>query len=293
MSKVVLFVMTRKGYESLAHFIRTFGSSNINFVVGAEDAGNQEDCYREIKDLCKQHQVAFYSRQEKFTVDTEYVIAISWRWMITLGDSKLIVMHDSLLPRYRGFAPLVNCLVNGEQKIGVTALYASEEYDRGDIIASDHLEISYPLKIKDAIEMITSCYKNLIEHIGKKIISGELMEAKKQREEDATYSLWLDESDYDIDWNKDAETLKRFIDAVGFPYNGAATYMDGKKLRIADAEVLPDLVIENRKPGKIIFMEQGKPVVVCGKGLIRIKSLIDDATTQEMLPLKRFRIRFT
>jgi len=64
-------------------------------------------------------------------------------------------------------------------------------------------------------------------------------------------------------------------------------------MRVNDAEVLPDLLIENRKPGKIIFIQNGKPVVVCGMGLLKIISLTDDNTTQEMLPLKRFRIRFT
>jgi methionyl-tRNA formyltransferase len=201
-------------------------------------------------------------------------------------------MHDSLLPKYRGFAPLVNCLVNGEKKVGVTALFASEEYDRGDIIAQRSITITYPVKINDAINLIAECYKGLVEEVGKKITEGQTIEAIKQNEADASYSLWLDDNDYDIDWNKDAYDLKRFIDAVGFPYSGAATYIDDKKFRIVEAEALPDLAVENRKPGKIIFIENEKPIVVCGKGLLKIISLVEDGTTQEMLPLKRFRIRF-
>lgn len=286
-------MMSRKGYESLDHFISSFGTSGISFVVGSEDSSIQMDYYNEIKELCIKQGIVFFNRKDAFNIDTDYIIAVSWRWLIKQENSRLIVMHDSLLPKYRGFAPLVNCLVNGEKQIGVTALFASDEYDQGDIIAQQSLQVSYPVKINEAIELITGCYKKLIEEVGRKIISGVEIDAKKQIEEDASYSLWLDESDYDIDWSNDAVNIQRFIDSVGFPYNGASTYIDGRKVRILDAEALPDLVIENRKPGKIIFIQEGLPVVVCGNGLLKIKNLVDGVSAQEMLPLKRFRIRFT
>lgn len=293
MKKLTLFLMSQKGFEALEHFIALFGAGPISFVVGSTDPNIQKDYYKEIRELCKKHSIQFIDRKEKFSIDTAYTIAISWRWLIPLGQSKLIVMHDSLLPKYRGFAPLVNCLVNGEKKIGVTALFASEEYDKGDIIAQQSANITYPVKISEAIDIAAGCYKKLIEKVGKKIISGKSLQAKKQSESEASYSLWLNEDDYDINWNKPAKDIKRFIDAVGFPYNGAATYMDGKKLRVLDAEVIPDLAIENRKAGKVIFMQQDKPVIVCGKGLLKILSLTEDGSTQEILPLKRFRVRFT
>jgi methionyl-tRNA formyltransferase len=292
MKKVVFFLMSRKGYESLSHFLQQFGGSNISFVVGAEDANVKQDYYDEIKQLCEINKIIFFDRKAEFKIDTKYIIAISWRWIIKQDEAKLIVMHDSLLPKYRGFAPLVNCLVNGEKKIGVTALFASDEYDKGDIIAQKQAAISYPIKINEAINIVSECYKDLIEEVGKNIISGQPINATKQNEADASYSLWLDDEDYTINWNKDAVEIKRFIDAVGFPYSGASSYIENKKVRVIDAEVIADLMIENRKPGKIIFIENEKPVIVCGSGLLKILSLEDDSTAQEMLPLKRFRIRF-
>jgi len=293
MKKLTFFLMGQKGHESLSHFLQLFGNENISFVVGAEDPNVKQDYYKELKELCTTNNISFFDRKEKVSIDTNYIIAISWRWLIKQGEAKLIVMHDSLLPKYRGFAPLVNCLVNGEKEIGVTALFASDEYDRGDIIAQRSTAITYPVKINEAISIISVCYKGLIEEVGKKIISGQTIEAARQNEADASYSLWLDDNDYDIDWNKNANDIKRFIDAVGFPYSGAATHIDGKKVRLVEAEALPDVVIENRKPGKIIFIEKEKPVVVCGSGLLKIISLVEDGSTQEMLPLKRFRIRFS
>jgi methionyl-tRNA formyltransferase len=54
---------------------------------------------------------------------SDFNIAISWRWMLKV--SNLIVIHDSLLPKYRGFSPLVNMLINGEDTLGVTVLFAT------------------------------------------------------------------------------------------------------------------------------------------------------------------------
>ena len=293
MRKIVFFLMSQKGYESLQHFIDVFGRSPISFVVGARDEHIQKDYYDEIKQVCVKNEIVFFDRKDAFTVDTDYMIAISWRWLISQDRARLIVMHDSLLPRYRGFAPLVNCLVNGEPEIGVTALFASDEYDRGDIIAQRSIPVTYPIKISEAIHRVSFCYKWLIEEVGKNITSGQVIRAEKQDETQASYSLWLDDNDYMINWNRDAAFIKRFIDAVGFPYSGASALMGDKKVRVLEAMVLDDLKVENRSPGKIIFVQDGKPVVVCGKGLLKIISMTDDTSTQEILPLKRFRVKFT
>jgi methionyl-tRNA formyltransferase len=113
-----------------------------------------------------------------------------------------------------------------------------------------------------------------------------------QDESKATYSLWRDEADYRIDWTKQATMIRRFIDAVGFPFKGASCVVDGKVLRIAEAEEIADVIIENRDAGKVIFIQDGKPVVVCGQGLLKIHGLYDELGNS-MLPFARFRSRFT
>ena len=53
-----------------------------------------------------------------------------------------------------------------------------------------------------------------------------------------------------------------------------------------------DVKIENRTPGKVIFLIDAKPIVVCGKGLIKINEMVDDQTRQSLLPMSKFRSRF-
>ena len=292
MKKFGFFLMTQKGYEVLQAFTENVGARYIDCVVGARDTNILEDYYEKISKFCKDRQIKFYNRKENYVLNSNYSFAISWRWLLNKPESKLIILHDSLLPKYRGFAPLVNALINGEQKIGVTALFANEYFDRGDIIAQKGIEISYPIKINDAIKTISGCYKDLVIEISQKIICGKEISSYKQDEKLATYSLWLDEKDYAINWERDAEYIKRFIDSVGYPYKGACTILNKRKVRVIDAEVKEDVTIMNRKSSKVLFVEDGCPIVVCEKKLLKLTNVIDDESGKSVLPLKRFRVRF-
>jgi len=284
--------MTQKGFKILEFLIKYDYQSIIKSVTSSRDINLVKDYYDEIKTLCDSNNIAFYNKTSTNKTKAEYSIAISWRWIIK-DVVKLIVLHDSLLPKYRGFAPLVNSLKNGEEKIGVTALYAVEEYDKGDIIFQSSQQIKYPITIQQAIDRITTNYFEAVKFIFEKIKKGESIQAQRQNEEEATYSLWLDEEDYSIDWKQSSEFIKRFIDATGYPYAGAFSIADGIKLRILEAQVEEDVFIENRKEGKVIFFKNEHPVVVCGKGLIKLSKIISDTDGLNVLPLKKFRVRFT
>jgi len=194
------------------------------------------------------------------------------------------------LPKYRGFAPLVNCLINNEKQVGVTALFANEDYDCGDIIAQQSVEITYPITINQAIELITPLYSELVNSVAKKYFLDEEIISNKQNDREATYSLWRDEEDYFIHWNDTAENIKRFIDAVGYPYKGACSMVDNQLVRIKEATILDDLKIENRDVGKVIFFSEQRPVVVCKEGLLRL-DLVEDENNNEV-KFKKFRLRF-
>lgn len=290
---VSFYIMGEKGLSVLDNIIHKHGIEYIDIVVGARDRNIANDYFDEIELLCRKHKLNFFNRKDSPASDSAFVISISWRWILPLKpDQKLIVLHDSLLPKYRGFSPLVNCLINGEKEIGVTAIFGSESYDKGDIIAQEKVKVNYPVKIKDAIELISGLYISIVNEVVSKIVAGILLTASAQDESQATYSLWRSDEDYLVNWKKSAAEIKRTIDALGYPYLGAACYIDDKLCRIIDAEISDDIKIENRDTGKVIFVEDGKPVVVCSKGLLKITNMVEDATGISVLPLKKFRIRF-
>jgi len=294
MSKVSYYIMSKKGYLVLKALIDHGFKDHIQEVVYAEDKNVLKDYALEIKTLCETNGLRNFRRKEAPNETSEYVVSISWRWLIPItNNQKVIVLHDSLLPKYRGFAPLVSAMINGEKELGVTALFASKEYDRGAIIKQDKIATKYPLKIKDAIDQISNCYVNLVLYIMEKIVQNHPLKTIEQQEAKASYSLWRDDEDYRVDWNKNALYLERFINATGYPYKGAYGFMGKEAIRIREAIAIEDVIIENRTPGKVIFMENGIPIVVCGTGLLRITSAYYDATNEAVLPLNKFRIRFT
>jgi methionyl-tRNA formyltransferase len=206
-------------------------------------------------------------------------------------NTPLIVFHDSLLPRYRGFAPLVCALINGEFRIGVTALLAGEAYDDGPILGQECITITYPLSIGAAIKTVCPCYIRLVDGILERLDRRDFA-GRLQAETEASYSLWRDAEDYRINWQADALQVVRFIDATGFPYLGASATAEGRLYRVLASTALPDMPIENRTPGKVFRLDDGYPIVVCGRGLLRIERMVEEGMEVTALPWRKLRTRF-
>lgn len=292
--KITLYLMTRKGYEVLRCLLNNNFKNLISEIIVGRDDNIDTDFANEIIALCEDNTISYYERNEDYKVVSNYSIAISWRWLIPENKSKLIVLHDSLLPKYRGFSPLVNMLINKESKIGVSAIFASQEYDKGAIIDQSATEINYPITISEAIELISQDYTKIILRIFDTLNNGQQLKAVEQNEALASYSLWRDENDYFIDWEKDSNDILNFINSVSSPYKGAAAYINSfQKIRILEAKIEDDLRIENRDVGKVIFIKNKFPVIVCGTGLIKLTKIIDDETHESLIPLKNFRVRLT
>lgn len=292
MRKITLFVMTEKGLKFIEQAASLFKDIIEEVVIG-QDTAVLNDYSSEIVSFCDEANIKFQLRSDFSTINSEYAMAISWRWLINHPPEKLIVFHDSLLPKYRGFAPLVNALINGEKTVGVTALFGASDYDRGDIIHQSSTPIRYPITISEAIRVVSDCYIHSGLAVLKTLVNGEQFKSQAQDEKDATYSLWRDDDDYRIDWNQSASKIRRTIDAVGSPFKGASCEVNGVPARILAAVELSDVKIENRTAGKVIFVEEGRPIVVCGNGLLKIISCQSDEDGSSLLPLAKFRTRFT
>jgi len=289
--KIGLFLMGLKGLRVLQSIenvpkIRDM----VAFVVSNDDKTVLNDYSEEILIVSEKFGIPFFWRKNfNNSIKADYYFAVSWKWLIKEEANRLIVFHDSLLPMYRGFNPLVTALIIGDNEIGVTAIKANAEFDKGNIVGQEKIKISYPIKIKDAIEGVSKLYEILFLKTVTKLLENELVEIV-QNESKATYSLWRDEEDYNIQWDDTSENINRFVDSVGYPYNGAKTTYDGRIIRISDVKPLDDIIIANRTPGKIIYFIGNKPVVVCGKGLLLLEKSYEDNQKKEVV-FNRLRIR--
>lgn len=289
--KIILFLMNEKGKKALEAIVKSYSPDIVECVIGSRDQNVQNDYYEDILSTCTKNNIIFFDRNEydENNKTNLYKFAIGWRWLIKNSEN-LIVLHDSILPKYRGFAPLVNALINQENEIGVSAIFANSEFDKGDILGQKKITITYPITIMQAIVEVSKLYQQLIIEVIEKLSNHSLI-SLAQTESEASYSIWRDEEDYHINWNNNATDIIRFIDAVGFPYTGAFSIINNEKVRILEASEFDDVVIENRHIGKVIFIDQGCPIVICKTGLIKIEKMVSEEG-DNLLPMRKHRVRF-
>lgn len=283
-----MLTLGKKGLVSLMALKDHDLLSKLNFVVVGRDTSIQNDYSNEIKEFCNFNEIKWYTRQsfEQEKLSCDFLVAIGWRWLVNTDHYKLITIHDSLLPKYRGFNPLVTALVEGDKMIGATALFANEEIDSGNIVSQESIEIDYPIKIQVAIDKIAFLYGKIIVNV----LQSKELKSKPQNHNNSTYSLWRNEEDYRIDWSWDSKKIIRFIDAVGYPYLGALTTYYGTEIRIIQAVKVSDVEIVNRTPGKLFKVEKNRPIIVCGKGMVQINKAVTEKSGEE-IEFDKLRVR--
>lgn len=277
-----LFLATYKGYNVLKFLVENRYTDRICFVVSFEERNVQETFHDKIREICNSNSIDYYDwkdiKQALPQVINEYktnrIIAVSWRFLLPVELQSvlkygLVVIHDSLLPKYRGFAPTPAAIINGETELGITALYADEGVDSGNIIMQKSYMLGNNQNISDAIHIQGKLYAQMVyELLYNYEYWGTL--GIEQEENQATYSIWRDEEDCHIDFSESAQNIINLIRAVSKPYLGAYVFLDDEKVIIDKAEVISDINFVKRFPGKIWKMENGMPEVVCGQGMIRI-----------------------
>jgi len=293
--KILIYSLGEKGYRVVKALFENSDDHELICIIG-QDCAVEEDYSSDLARFCVLNKIKCYKREE-FTLECsahDLVLAVGWRWIIKgVPEEKLIVFHDSLLPRYRGFAPLVTALINKEKVTGVTALFGAKDYDTGNIVLQKKMDINYPTKIEVEIHNISNIYAEMaVELVAKCNGNSGNIRGYRQDEAKASYSLWLDEEDYRINWSGDAKDIEHFIFCVGYPYRGATAVLNGERVRITKGIARADVKIENRTPGKVITLESGLPVVVCGAGLITLVEVWGE-NGESLLPLKYFRSRFS
>jgi methionyl-tRNA formyltransferase len=228
--------------------------------------------FERLQDLAKQQSIDLRETRRPVISPQTLTFLVGWQHLLADVTPSTVVFHDSLLPRYRGFAPTVTALIKGDREIGVTALRPVEEIDQGPIIAQRARQISYPMKIETALTIQASLMAELAGDIVDRWRHGQLT-ATPQQDALATYSIWRDDADFEVDWSKSAEDIERFVNAVGHPYAGARTSIGGierQRIRIVDVTPVPDMPFEIREAGKVWRLDSGRPIVVCGTGMLWI-----------------------
>lgn len=178
-------------------------------------------------------------------------------------------IHASLLPKYRGAAPIQWAVIDGERESGVTTMLMDEGLDTGDMLEK-------AIVVLDEKETGGSLHDKLSEAGGRLIVSTlkKLEEGTAVRtpqgETPTAYARMLDKSLGDIDWTMDAAAIERLIRGLN-PWPSAYTSLDGKTLKIWAADVLAEEA--DGEPGEVLRVGKDAIFVKTGEGTLAIKEL--------------------
>jgi methionyl-tRNA formyltransferase len=300
MKTILLCLSTKKGHEVLKEAI--LNGSHASFIVSVSSEVNMREPYdkaiRELATDAGLRVVPWQTLRKDLTsflkeANISAIMCIGWGYLIPRAAleylaGEVIVAHDSLLPKFRGFAPLPTALIVGEEQTGVTFLRAGSEIDDGDVLWQG----SIPIEPTDLIAQLIDKVCPLYREGAREYFQSRLVRSTPQNHALATYSIWRDEHDYRIDWSLDAERIERTIRALGTPYLGAQALLGGNLIIIEQSEVLSDLCFSIRQPGKVWSLDSdGRPTIVCGRGLLKVTHATN-LDGSSALPLKSLRQRF-
>ena len=177
-------------------------------------------------------------------------------------------IHPSLLPKFRGPAPIQWAILNGDKKTGVTICKVTENIDGGDIIVQKEIEIdqndTYESLSDKLSQMGSDMILELLDNFGK---IGKFI---KQDEKSATWARIIKKEDGKIKWNNDSFQIWRMTRAL-FPYPKVRTAINGVNTIIHT--VSPTDKITNCEPGTIVNISEDGIEVSTGKGTIIIKEI--------------------
>jgi methionyl-tRNA formyltransferase len=188
--------------------------------------------------------------------------------IINIPEKGCINIHASLLPNYRGRAPLNWAILKGEEKTGVTVHFINEGIDTGEIILQEEIEIKNNDYISDILKQVKDKYPLMINKTVDLIKKGNY-ETVKQSKEEGSYYGKRTPADGLIAWDNSAEEIYDLIRAVAHPYPGAFAYLEESKIIIWRAEIIEDNN-KDYKTGEVIEVKNNNILVQCGKNQLLI-----------------------
>ena len=178
-----------------------------------------------------------------------------------------INVHASLLPRYRGAAPIQWAVINGEKESGVTIMQMDEGLDTGDMLAKTEVPLEPDETGGSLFDKLSRAGAELLIRTLPALEQGTLTPEKQPLESPTAYARMIRKEDGRIDWNLEAEAIERRIRGLN-PWPSAYTELTGKILKIWRAEVLPKE--SGQTPGTVTEAGKGGFCVQTGKGVLRL-----------------------
>ncbi|GAA2526725.1 methionyl-tRNA formyltransferase [Pilimelia columellifera] len=273
--RVVMFGYQTWGHRTLEALLAS-EHDVVTVVTHPPSDGAYEKIWSDsVADLAAEHGVPVLLRERPDDDDLydtlkalapDVIVATNWRTWIPprifgLPAHGTLNVHDSLLPAYAGFSPLIWALINGEKEVGVTAHLMDDTLDAGPIV----LQRAVPVGDADTT---TDLFHKTLALFGPITVDGLAAIASGRRDfvaqDRSRASFFHKRSDEDIriDWTWSAQELERLVRAQSAPYPQAFCYHKGQRLEIVAARVSAG--VYGGTPGRIFYREGDGVAVVAG-----------------------------
>ena len=215
-------------------------------------------------------------------LDPEIIIVVAYgkilpKNVLDYAKYGCVNVHGSLLPEYRGAAPMQRAIIDGKATTGITTMYMAEGLDTGDMLLKAELPIEESDNFEDIHDKLGALGASLILDTMDAIANGTVTRTP-QDDSLSTYAAKITKEDCLLDFTKDARTLHNLIRGLS-PIPLSFTHTpDGKLLKVIEAKVNEENS-ENEVCGKVISLDDGI-TVACGRGSITILRVIPEGKSR-------------
>lgn len=236
-----------------------------------------------VKELALKYDIPVYqplkAREESF-VDTlkemnpELIVVVAFgqilpKSILDIPKYGCVNVHASLLPRYRGAAPLNWVIINGEEKTGVTTMYMDEGLDTGDMILKSEIPLDDEITAGELHDKMMIDGAKVLKETIDLIEKGEAPR-EKQSNENTCYSPIMNKSLGNIDWKKSAIDIHNLVRGIN-PWPSAYTTYEGQTMKIWKTKVIDKN--SDKDPGTIISVDKEGINVSTSEGILQIKEI--------------------
>jgi len=191
--------------------------------------------------------------------------------VLSIPKQGTVNVHASLLPKYRGAAPINWAIINGEKKTGITTMMTVLEMDAGDILLQKEIEIDDAITAGQLHDRMSLLGAELLLETVKQIEDGTL-ERIPQNDSEATFAPRITSITGKIDWGSAARQIHNLVRGTN-PWPGAFSYFKGERMRVWKTEIIDESKTPELKPGTILEVSKDGFAVQTGSGLILVSEI--------------------
>jgi methionyl-tRNA formyltransferase len=249
----------------------------VDLVITHTDDPNENIWFASVVELCKQKNIPYLQPQANElnallprlqALQPDYIFSFYYRYLIPttlLACARIAAlnMHGSLLPKYRGRAPINWAIVHGETETGATLHIMESKPDAGDIVGQERVTIGPNDTATAVFARVSAAAVQVIQIVLPQLLRGQLKRLPNRLEQ-GSYFGGRKPADGKVDWSQTAQSIHNLIRAVAPPYPGAFTTWQGRQMVLASSILLalPPPQLQLGQPG--VQMVDNQVFGICG-----------------------------